>query len=738
VRNLSPIPVLFSTTLLLLLCGTPSDSAAGQSQSSSETIAARAAEVLVDVVVTDSQNRIVSDLSPRDFRVYEEGMPQAIASLELVQGGETRLISKPGARSPAGATGVQPSADRPANLVVLLLDYSTTEFENQKMVRDAAIKFIEKKLQPNDLLAILSLSSGLRTLSNFTGDKAQLISALQIGSVVASGMASERADLTRGIIAGELASGQGTFCSSPAGLDDAESVTARLSGNVGAALAERKFAERIAAQYTSLRSALDQRQTRNVLTAIRAIARGVEVIPGRKSLVLFSQGFPIAPQLEGQLHAVVNEANRSHVAVYAIDSSGLTTKELHGGLGPRHEVSLIAAGPADERMKSMSGETEFDRVRQAGEDLPEGALRYLSEATGGALIHNTNELGRGLERMEEETHSYYLLTYHPSQPKEDGSFRRIQVEVAKAGLSVRARNGYFAIPELLRALSPQEFQLLERARATEVADQMPLFVRTGAFREPGGVYRVPFILEAPAKALQFEPDPTGAEGRLQVLAVVFDGAGRAVNQLSRFVRYKLGEAEMAALEERNVSVMDDLRLPPGAYSLETVITDPATGRVARRRQEISLPAPDSSLAISSVLLSHLAEKVPGSPSGFLLSQGARIIPSAQCRFHDGDDLIFYLNVYDSHPPSAGPGSKVTVSLSLEREGVPVDVRLPSFDLTGSDSEPVPHKTLTRTLHVSGVSPGHYALVVEAQEPGSQQMARAEAPFEVIPGSDPGR
>jgi hypothetical protein len=79
---------------------------------------------------------------------------------------------------------------------IALLDYSTTEFRNNKLIQDGAIKYVEKKLRPNDFMAVLVLGSGLKVASDFTNDKAKLVTALKSIDLKGTLMASDRADLS--------------------------------------------------------------------------------------------------------------------------------------------------------------------------------------------------------------------------------------------------------------------------------------------------------------------------------------------------------------------------------------------------------------------------------------------------------------------------------------------------------------------------------------------------------------
>lgn len=696
-----------------------------------ETIRTQAAEVLVDVVVSDRKNRLVTDLNRQDFVIYEDGVAQEISSF-LIYRGVPESLAPATAAQPAPAEVPSVPVRPSANLMIFLLDHSTTQFENQKLVRDAAIKYVEEKLQPNDLLAVFVLGAGLRFLTDFTSDKSRLLAALRTTDVTASALASERASLSGGIAAGQsvqvqLQGGGGTPAapSGPGAAGAAAGLGARGAGQGVAMLAQR-----IAAQYFALRSSLDQRQTRNVLTAIRAIALGVKGIEGRKSLILFSEGFVVAPNLEGELHSVVDLANRSNLAVYCIESQGLTTRELSGALLPQQELESIL-GTQEERMRSTGGDTVFDRARQVGSDLRESALRYVANSTGGFLIRNTNDLGVGLARVDEEMRSYYLLSYRPMNPNFDGQFRQIRVEVRRPGLSVKARSGYFAVPSGYEFLTPEEFRLVTQARSLSASAAMPLFLRTGSFQDEGRQYRVPVIIEIPATAIQFEKIREVLSARLRIIGVVRDGTGTFVTRFGGPIQLTATKAEYDVLKPGNVSFMNTLRLPGGgSYSFEVTVSDLPSGKVSRRDQGIFLQPIEPRLALSSILLAKEVDKAPSPGTEFLHVQGVKILPSARCEFRNGENLIFYFDIYY---PQVGPGNKtdVSVELSLLREGRPVSVRLPRYSLNDFLTDPVPHITLTRYLKLAGLEPGDYSLLVAVKDFLGSQTARAQASFSVV-------
>ena len=80
-----------------------------------------------------------------------------------------------------------------------------------------------------------------------------------------------------------------------------------------------------------------------------------------------------------------------------------------------------------------------------GDELDQSAgAEMLASDSGGFSVKNTNDLSRGFQRIADETKSYYLLGYRPTNTKTDGKFRKIEVKLARKDVKVRARKGYFA------------------------------------------------------------------------------------------------------------------------------------------------------------------------------------------------------------------------------------------------------------------------------------------------------
>ena len=698
------------------------------------SIRTQSSEVLVDTVVTDRHNHLVTTLKPEDFILYENGIRKEISSFRLVRASSPVVApeKRPMGNRPTGQEVISKSDNGPlvqtppVNIMVILLDYATTELGNQKLVREAAIKYVEEKLRPTDFLAVFALGSGLHFLTDFTNDKQKLVAALKTADVRGSAYAAEINQLNSTIADARSAAldSDSVAIDVPSGPGGVAAGASRSSQGSSQAMA--MIAARIEAQYVALQSAVQKQQTREVLTAIRAIALGVRQIEGRKSLILFSQGFVVGEQLENELHAVADVANRSHVAIYSIDSRGLTTREMSGGLVPKDELTAVIARPQRQRMEVTAGESVFDRVLEVGRDIRESALRYISNATGGDLIRNTNDLGVGLARMDEEEHSYYLLSYKPGNTAFDGKFHEIRVEMRQPGLSVRARSGYYAIPADYEFLTPEEFSVVATARAS--SDQLPLFIRTASFREEKDRYRVPVVLEIPTKALKFEKAGNGNATRFQVVGIVRDARHNPVARFGGQRQFTASDNEYRALLPGSLSLLEIVSLSPGNYSVFVAAKDLASGSSVIREQTVELRPPSRELDMSTILLANAVDKGSSASSEFLTVRGTKILPLARCEFHNGDNLIFYFDIYDAQVRDNKPDVAVNMWLSSNGERLPI--RLPSYELNESTGGTAARLTLARYLQLAGLKPGDYTLSVETRDRTANRTVRGEASFTV--------
>jgi VWFA-related protein len=79
-----------------------------------------------------------------------------------------------------------------------------------------------------------------------------------------------------------------------------------------------------------------------------------------------------------------------------------------------------------------------------------GGYRYLqqmSNETGGHVyeVSRRNTLDKVFDELQEEMRTQYAIGYTPTDPKKDGSYRKIEVRTKDKDLKVEARKGYYAV-----------------------------------------------------------------------------------------------------------------------------------------------------------------------------------------------------------------------------------------------------------------------------------------------------
>jgi len=126
-------------------------------------------EVPVNVVGRDG--RPVSGLSGSNFEVEDDGARQTILSLDVIdlkRKGET-----PGSSEPTPAVG--------RRHFLLLFDLAFSKPSQIVRAREAAVRFLESGMDPDDLaaVAISSVDRGARLLVTFTSDRRQVIAAIR-------------------------------------------------------------------------------------------------------------------------------------------------------------------------------------------------------------------------------------------------------------------------------------------------------------------------------------------------------------------------------------------------------------------------------------------------------------------------------------------------------------------------------------------------------------------------------
>ena len=688
-----------------------------------EVVRVKSNLVNIDVIVKDKKGKYIADLKPEDFVVTENGQPQKIEFFDAP-------LSRIETRTTVAGSSVQPSAITtvPRHYVSLVLDFQTTDIANLKRVREGAIKYVREQVTDADAVAVLTVTHGLQMVQSFTQDKARLIAALENLGATPDSKNFEQRDIAENI----------------SNLRDSLKGAPESPGNIttpagGSAAARVMIAQRVLAQFIQLRTALSLQQSRPVLAALAALAEGLRPIPGKKTVVLFSQGFVTPAVLDWQVQSTIDIANRANVAIYIIDSAGLRASAPESGsYVPSTPLGGIAGGSQEQRIRAVGGETVFDTARQEGQTREYDILYRLSGDTGGKFLKGNNDIGLGLARINEEIQARYTLAYRSTNQNFDGAFRKVKIEVRRPDLQIMSRNGYYAIPpEEIVLLSPADKKLLASFNEAQATPGLPLSVSLTPFRTREGLYTVPLAIELPPAAVKFERKGEKRSLQLEVLGVLKTGSERVISRLGGNFDVNLNNDDYNQILNNNIFYRQDLQLMSGEYTLDLIVRDRQSGKIAARREQFVLPEAESEFAATPVVLSRYVEpasQLPPNPADFpdVFVHGKQVIrPSAARQFKTTDNLIMFLDIYNAanSPDTGKPLVRVTVRLM--KDGQPA-TKFFDYVLTDIQAQPVPHLEFAEYLRLANLAPGRYQATIEIKDMVTRKSSKQEAPFEIVP------
>jgi VWFA-related protein len=687
-----------------------------------ETVKLETRLVTLDVIVKDKKGKRVTDLKAEDFSVFEDGVAQKVEFFSPpLDGGNDASQPKGVAPAPPGVSNSEPT-----NIISLVLDGATTDPVNFKQVREATLKYIRERITGADTVGVFSIGNDLQLLHPFTRDKAKLIAAVEKGAA----LPVSNKNLERGQLAEGIAETRAKLDS----LGGADGSKAK-STEEGSAGIEAMIANRVLQQFTLLRSQLSLQQARPILAALAAICSSQRGIVGKKTIVLFSQGFVIPATLDWQAQSVIDFAHQANVAIYIIDSAGLrTSSPLSTSPVPSAPLAGVSGlADVESRIRAVGGENVFDNVRHEGLNREYDILYRISGDTGGEFIKGANDLSKGLNRIDQEMRSRYTLAFYSADANFDGGYRKLKVEVRRPDMRVISRSGYYAKPPgEVAFLSPDDKKLLSNVTAAEANPALPLFVELCPFRFKGESYVVPLSLEVPPDAVKFNRKGDKQAVQFDVVGVVREAPGKIVARLGGGFNIPLTAEQYESIHQNNIFFRQDIELLPGAYNVEIVFRDTLSGKIAAKRRELVLTALNSEFSMSGVTLSRFVEPIKKSPetavSTDVFSQGGvRIRPTPSREFRPTDNLIVLFELYNAAAKAETGKPMVWVTLRLMKDGQAATAPM-DYVLTETVATPSPHLTFAKYVKLAGLQAGKYVAIIEARDRTTQKLLTREESF----------
>jgi hypothetical protein len=384
----------------------------------------------------------------------------------------------------------------------------------------------------------------------------------------------------------------------------------------------------------------------------------------------------------------------------------------------------------DSRMRAVGGEDVFDIVRHEGLNREYDILYRISGDTGGEFIKGTNDLFKGLDRIDQEIRSRYTLAYASTDPNFNGGFRKIKVEVRRPDTHVASRSGYYANPgDDIVPLSPEDRKLLAGLPSVEANPALPLFLQLSPFRFKEGRYVVPLSIEVPPSAMQFDRRGNKRQVQFEVLGVVRQTPDKIVARLGGSFDITLTAEQYQAILNNNIFYRQDMELAPGTYSIELLFRDKLSKKMGGKKEALVLPEANADFSISGVVLSRQATKYASAAQAVdvLSQQGVQIRPFPSLQFRATENLIIFFELYNAavNADLGKPLVRVTVTLLKDTGSVtkPMD-----YVLTETLTQPIPHLIFAKFISLAGLTPGNYTAAIEAKDTVTHKLVTQHVPF----------
>jgi VWFA-related protein len=718
-QDITPVPSMTPPALPSLL---PTPVPPPGSGAENDVVKISTTLIQLDVTVTDKSGRAVTDIRPDEIEIYENGQKQDISHFSFIS-----IARKPAAdterkKEDKTAVPTPPRTLKPEQVrrtIALVVDDLTLSFESAHRVRAALKKFVDEQMQDGDLVGIIRTGAGMGALQQFTSDKRQLYAAIE--KVRWNGSARGRF--------GSFAPVEPTTMERARSMGDSQVDDEDIKQEKDFNNSAEGFREGIFATGT--------------LGALKFIVSGMKELPGRKSVVLFSDGFKIfnnteqggyeASRILDFMKDLVADANRAAVVFYTIDTRGLETTSLTAADNPLFDVYNDPGRSLGQSISSRSGEI-FETQQ---------GLVYLAKETGGFPIINQNDISGGVNKILEDQ-SYYLVAYQPDAETFDPNVRRfnkIEIKIKRDGAKVRYRSGFFTSPKTAEetAINLNPGSTLMKALVSPFAVNgidVKLNALFGHSKKRG--YYVHSFLHIDANDLQFKKMSNGEyQTVFDILAISYGDNGQPVDKNNVTATLNVREDTYKKFLDQGFAYSFVFPVKkPGAYQMRVALVERSTNKMGSANQFVEIPnLKKEGLTLSGVVLENMTvtQWEQFSTSQVLdnmVGQTDPIEDTSKRRFRRGTVLRFGVEVYNSklRPDQM----KVNLQARLYREGQLV---YQSKETPINESTEVYEQQAVFTDAVvlgKLLQPGDYIVqVVAIESVGKKKIATQWVQFEVV-------
>ncbi len=645
---------LAATMLLLSITGIPAQDDSSQTNPTeppeNQKFQVKTELMEVRAVVTDRDGTIVENLTKDDFELLENDQPQEVSffSISQIESGRSKPVAEDRAAQDR-TTEMRAVQERlrepPIRTTLLFVDNLHLSFSSLNRVKEAIRRFIKEQLTEQDRIALATSGQTLGIGQQFSRDRQLLNYAVEqirlsrtrpesfFTPALAADFLDEHLDAVR--LAVDVV---------------------RNEENIACPCSMVVTRARIRAQQVLSE---DSYSRQNTLSILRGFAQRMIDLPGKKMMVVFSDGFTMRDSsgdiYDSGIQSVINRAVRSGVVIYSIDAKGLTapatidaSRNLFAADSKGDPCAELAS---DERARAlldqgMSCEEVIRALAAQGVnvsqmlegracfgELPDprcmaphqgsltntvtsyeseklNGLHAIAEETGGKLFADTNDLEGALGEAFDENRYYYVLSYYLPARSDNRGFRRIEVRVRNhPEYTVRTARG-FAISDLTAetgtelAKTPQQRLLLAMSAPMPVTD-LGVSARADFLQTEDDDKQVSLTVYFDGDRFQYRKQDQLNVVDLEILYVIYDSSANQVEGTSAHVEGILSADRMAQAKTSGFRFSRRLTLKPGVYQVRIGVREEGTNRMGTATAWVDVPElSEDKLEMSSLILSN--------------------------------------------------------------------------------------------------------------------------------------
>ena len=518
--------------------------------------------IQVPVVVTDKQGNHVHGLTKDDFRISENNKDQKITTFEEVVATTTKVsapLLQPNSYSNVAIAGKEARA-----VTVIVIDEVNTPYLDQAIGRHELVKYLANNIDTSQVLALMIMSSsGVKVVQGLTGDAQQLAEVLKK-------------------VSGEMPQNQTTSIDNQANaalgsIPVIPDITVGAT-SPGAAMIQALQEMQAFQDYTDTMAGQFQ-QAKAIEITLRSftgIAWSLSGVPGRKSVIWLTSGFPFvisAPDVvPGNLGPVYERMMKAltdgQISVYPVDVRGITTRWGEGEAKP-----ASAAFPGQPISTSQMNNRSW-LLASTYQSLDE-----IAEMTGGKSFYNTNDLTGSFKRAADDSSSYYLVGYYLDTKNNRAGWRTLKVGVAGKDVDVRARKGFFVTKATVQPQTTRDYDLQAALTSPIEATGVPVTLKWTGISGEGEKKKAAFLVQIPANGVSIEG---GDRLNFDVAVTAYQIHGnqdKPVLTFGQTVDTALSPQQLPMVQANGVTVSKAMDIAPGQYAVRLVVRDSATGKI---------------------------------------------------------------------------------------------------------------------------------------------------------------